>query len=199
MEYDFKKLKGRSPWIILQEDCRQSAVIIPMIRDVDGIKILFQVRSETVDRQPGDICFPGGAIQDGEEPLQAAVREICEELLVDPNQLDIVFPCDVFHNSSGIVYPFAAFLNGYGGGFSEAEVSEVFTVPLDFFMDTEPLVFSSGMVREPDDSFPYHLIRGGREYKWPRRIDKELFYVFGDRVIWGITARILKCFLDILG
>ena len=198
MEYDLEKLKGRTAGIILQEGCRRSAVIIPLIKDVDGIKVLFQVRSETIDRQPGDICFPGGAIQDGETPRQTAVREACEELLISPEQLDIICDCDVFHNASGIVYPFAAWLSGYDGRFSEDEVSEVFTVPLDFFKETEPVVCTSEMVRKPDQVFPYELIRGGRDYKWPRRMDKELFYGWEGRTIWGITARILKGFLDIL-
>ena len=198
MEYSFEKLKGRAPGIILQEGCRRSAVIIPLIKEVDGIKVLFQVRSEAIDRQPGDICFPGGAIQDGEEPLETALREASEELLISPDQLDVICACDVFHNASGIVYPFAAWLSGYDGCFSEDEVAEVFSVPLDYFMQTDPVVCTSEMVRKPDQDFPYELIHGGRDYKWPRRVDKELFYLWEGRAVWGITARILKGFLDIL-
>ena len=198
MEFDLEKLRGRAPGIILQEGCRRSAVIIPIIKEVDGMYILFERRSEKIARQPGDICFPGGAIQDGETPVQTAVRETCEELLVDPGQLDIICSCDVFHNASGIVYPYAAFLSGYEGTYSEDEVAEVIRVPLDHFVRTEPLVYSSRMARVPDDSFPYHLIHGGRDYKWPERTDKELFYKWEDCVIWGITARILKGFLDVL-
>ena len=198
MEYDLEKLKGRTPGIILQEGCRRSAVIIPLIKEIDGIKILFQVRSEAIDRQPGDICFPGGAIQEGETPLQTAVREACEELLIGPEQLDVICACDVFHNASGIVYPFAAWLTGYEGSFSKDEVAEVFTVPLDFFTQTEPVVCTSEMVRKPDQDFPYELIHGGKDYKWPKRMDKELFYRWEGRTVWGITARILKGFLDIL-
>jgi 8-oxo-dGTP pyrophosphatase MutT (NUDIX family) len=199
MEYDLEKLKGRIPGIILQEECRRSAVIIPLIKEVDGIYILFERRSEKIARQPGDICFPGGAIQDGETSLQTAVREACEELLISEEQLEIICGCDVFHNESGIVYPFAAWLNGYGGTYSKDEVAEVFAVPLDYFMNTEPVVCTSRMERVPDDSFPYHLIYGGRDYKWPERMDKELFYLWEGRSVWGITARILKGFLDILG
>lgn len=198
MEYDLEKLKGRTPGIILQEGCRRSAVIIPLIKEIDGIKILFQVRSEAIDRQPGDICFPGGAIQEGETPLQTAVREACEELLIGPEQLDVICACDVFHNASGIVYPFAAWLTGYDGSFSKDEVAEVFTVPLDYFTQTEPVVCTSEMVRKPDQDFPYELIHGGKDYKWPKRMDKELFYRWKGRTVWGITARILKGFLDIL-
>ena len=198
MEYDLEKLKGRAAGIILQEGCRRSAVIIPIIKEVDGMNTLFQVRSEAIDRQPGDICFPGGAIDDGETPLETALREASEELLILPEQLDVICACDVFHNASGIVYPFAAYLNGYDWRFSKDEVAEVFAVPLDFFMQTDPLVCTSEMVRKPDQDFPYDLIHGGMDYKWPKRVDKELFYLWEGRVIWGITARILKGFLDIL-
>jgi len=198
MEYDLEKLRGRTPGIILQEGCRRSAVLIPLIKEVDGIYVLFEKRSEKIGRQPGDICFPGGAVQEGEEPACAAVREACEELIIEPGQLDLICSCDVFHNASGIVYPFAAWLTGYSGSFSAEEVSETFKVPLDFFRNSDPVICTSKMVRVADDDFPYHLIHGGRDYKWPERTDKELFYIWNDRVIWGITARILKGFLDVL-
>ena len=198
MELELERLRGRVPGIILQEGCRRSAVIIPLVKDVDGIHILFEQRSEKIARQPGDICFPGGATQDGEAPVQTAVRETCEELLISPGQLDVICSCDVFHNASGIVYPFAAWLSGYDGSFSEVEVSETFRVPLKFFKETDPMVCTSRMIRETDDSFPYHLIHGGRDYRWPERTDKELFYIWEGRVIWGITARILKGFLDVI-
>ena len=198
MDFDLERLRGRESGLILQEHCRQSAVIIPLIKTGGGLEVIFEVRSEKIGRQPGDVCFPGGALQEGEDPLSGAVRETCEELYINPDQLEIICACDKFHNASTLIYPFAAYLSGYDGSFSEDEVAEVFTVPLEFFVKTEPIVYDARMVKDLDDDFPYELINRGRDYKWPPRIDKELFYSCGPHTVWGISARIIKAFTDIL-
>ena len=198
MDFDLERLRGREPGLILQEHCRQSAVIIPLIKTENGPDVLFEVRSEKIGRQPGDVCFPGGAMMEGEAPEDAAVRETCEELLVRPDQLEIICACDKFHNASTLIYPFAAYLTGYDGRFSEDEVAGVFTVPLEFFVRTEPIVYDARMVKDLGDDFPYHLINRGKDYRWPPRIDKELFYDCGSHTVWGISARIIKAFTDIL-
>ncbi|MBQ5415197.1 MAG: CoA pyrophosphatase [Firmicutes bacterium] len=193
-----EKLKGRTPRVLLQESCKRSAVIIPLIKTDSGTEVLFEVRSPGVGRQPGDVCFPGGARQNNESPVQTAVREACEELLIKPEQLEIIGPSDMFHNESLLVCPFAAWLKDYSGTFSKDEVSEVFTVPLQHFIDNEPFMCRSRMVRERDEDFPYELISGGKDYKWPPRIDDELFYRLEGHTLWGITARILNGFIKLL-
>ena len=51
------------------------AVLAPLVR-VDGeTHLLFEVRALHMRRQPGEVCFPGGQIEEGETPLEAAVRE----------------------------------------------------------------------------------------------------------------------------
>ncbi len=195
---DIEKLRGRKAGLILQENCRKSAVIIPLIKTEGGPRLLFEVRSSRVGRQPGDICFPGGKLQDGESPLQAAVRETCEELLIDPEQLEVICPADVFHKTSAIIYPYAAYLSGYGGSYSASEVAEVFTVPLEFFLDTEPFVYNDELSVVKKGDFPYHLIVGGENYKWPGYTDQVLFYSYEGRTIWGITARIVNSFAKLL-
>jgi len=67
------------------------AVILPVI-DLDdgkGPQILYEVRAQKLDRQPGEVCFPGGQIESGETPLEAALRET-EELLRDPMSRAVV-------------------------------------------------------------------------------------------------------------
>ena len=112
MDFDLESLRGRKAGLILQEHCRKAAVIIPLIKTENGPEVLFEVRSEKIGRQPGDVCFPGGALLEGEAPLDAAVRETCEELLISPDQLEIICACDMFHNASTLIYPFAAYLRG---------------------------------------------------------------------------------------
>ena len=59
--------------IISEATQKHYAIAIPF---VDAEHFLFQVRSDKLDRQPGDICFPGGAIEIGETPEEAVIREL---------------------------------------------------------------------------------------------------------------------------
>ena len=198
LDQRLSQLKGRNAGLILQENTRRSSVLIPMIKKDGVTELLFEVRAAKIGRQPGDCCFPGGGIKRGEKAADAAVRETCEELLVSPEDIEILFESDTFYNTDTVVYPFAAFLSNYGKTFSTDEVAEVFTVPLDFFMDNDPVLYESEIIRVPQEDFPFDLIAGGRGYKWPSRKDKELFYIFDRHCIWGITARIIKGFTGIL-
>ena len=51
-----------------------SAVLVPLIKQKGEYQVLFEVRSANLNRQPGEICFPGGRIEAGETPLAAAVQ-----------------------------------------------------------------------------------------------------------------------------
>ena len=55
------------------------AVAVPMIFGKDGVSLLVEVRAQGIS-QAGDPCFPGGRIEAGEKPLDAAARELREEL-----------------------------------------------------------------------------------------------------------------------
>ena len=210
LESKLEKLKGRAPGLILQENCRRSAVLIPLIKngsgcgaasgreDLSEYSLLFEVRAAKIGRQPGDCCFPGGGIKRGETAEDAAVRETCEELLVEPDSIELLFESDVFYNTDTVVYPFAAYLKDYDGSFSADEVAEVFTIPLSFFLESKPVLYQSEIIRVPEEDFPFDLIAGGRDYKWPSRKDKELFYLYEGHTIWGITARIIKGFIELL-
>ena len=210
IESKLEKLKDRTPGLILQENCRRSAVLIPLIKNTSGCSesaesedaseysLLFEVRAAGVGRQPGDCCFPGGGIKGEESAKDAAVRETCEELLVKPENIELLFGSDVFYNTDTVVYPFAAYLKDYNGSYSEDEVAEVFTIPLRYFMENNPVLYESEIIRVPEENFPFDRIAGGRNYKWPSRKDKELFYFYEGHTIWGITARIIKGFTELL-
>ena len=52
----FKHLNTRIPKRIEQEKDKVSAVLIPLIKKNDGYHILFEVRSNKLSQQPGEIC-----------------------------------------------------------------------------------------------------------------------------------------------
>lgn len=121
-------------------DAHESAVLIPLVKEKDGsASLLFEVRSSRLDAQPGDICFPGGRMEEGETAEETAIRETAEELLVKPSQVSILGRLDgMMGPTGGAIWPVVGELKDYDGNFSKDEVGEVFKVPLDFFLNTEP-------------------------------------------------------------
>ena len=57
--------------IITEGELRRSAVAIALTENED---VILEVRSEKIDRQPGDICLPGGRLEGDETPEQAAAK-----------------------------------------------------------------------------------------------------------------------------
>ena len=194
MEYDFTFLSDYKPQAICDGALRQSAVCIPLVESGDGIRVLFERRSENMNSQPGDVCFPGGGIKEGETPAEAAVRELTEELKVRPEQFELLGAADYISADASRVYPFVGWLRGYDGSFSKAEVAEVFTVPLDFFCKTEPEVHVVEWRADFPKDFPFEKIYGGREYNWRVLKNRVFFYEYEGRVIWGMTAKIMRAF-----
>ena len=72
------------------------------------------------------------------------------------------------------------------------EVAEIFTVPLKFFMETEPAAYVNTVRLLPPDNFPYEQIPGGRNYHWRDGHKKVYFYYYKDWIIWGLTAYVLR-------
>ena len=51
------------------------SVCIPLVPTDEGLSVLMEVRASELKTQPGDICFPGGNMEDGETPLECAQRD----------------------------------------------------------------------------------------------------------------------------
>lgn len=189
----FDYLKGRAPKSIDEDSYRQFAVMVPLIRREDGLFVLFEKRSGSLKRQPGEICFPGGARDGQETSLENAVRETMEELQISRQQIDVIAQMNtlltVYDNKVSV---FLCELKNYEMTFAESEVGEVFLVPLEFFVEQKPEVYVNRVeLRTPDD-FPYEKIPGGRDYHWHAGRKNVYFYYYEDKVIWGMTAYIMQ-------
>jgi len=191
----------RRPSIIGEETFRKYGVLLPLVY-VDGeTHILFEVRAEHLRSQPGDVCFPGGKIDEEDASAQAcALRETREELGIATSTIHDVFPLDYLVSESGrIIYPFAGVVENLQQiNINKEEVAEFFTVPLRFFLETEPKQYKVHLKVQPEEDFPYDLIYNGEDYNWSMRRVTETFYQYGDKVIWGLTAKILIHFIDLL-
>ncbi|QHS23704.1 CoA pyrophosphatase [Virgibacillus sp. MSP4-1] len=196
-----KKVQQHEPSVLGNERFSKSSVLLPLIRKDDDIYILFEVRSHQLKRQPGEICFPGGRIDQTDDSEQAAaIRETTEELGIGESEIKDVYPLDYMVSPFGmIVYAHAGWIDSLDNlNPNPEEVEEIFMVPLTFFMENEPDVYHVDVKVKPEAGFPFELITGGKNYKWRTSKIDEYFYVYDQKVIWGLTAKILSHFIELI-
>ncbi len=194
------ELAGRYLKIQNETDYFAAAVVVTLVPQDGELAVLFEVRASQLAWQPGEICFPGGKIEAADaDPQHAAVREAYEELGLPPGSLRLLGPLDYLVSPIGvIIYPFAGYIADPAAIRPAAgEVAEVFTVPLKFFLDNEPLSADMEVATRPLPGFPTELIPGYTR-DWRRRAAYPvLFYRYGKYVIWGLTARVMYSFVEI--
>lgn len=196
---DFEFLRDRTPGVIGMDAQSHYAVTVPLILKDGHWHVLFEVRSAGLRRQPGEICFPGGRVEDGESWSQAAGRELCEELVLNPDQCEEVAPLDLNISHTGqMIMPFLTILHDYQNTFNPSEVDEVFTVPLDYFLTHAPECYENEIMVKPSPHFPYERIPGGLHYPWAHAKTPVYFYMVNGRTIWGLTAKIMKSAAEII-
>ena len=197
-----KRLSENQSLFIGEETSFRSAVLIPLV-EMDGEwHILFEVRASTMRKQPGDISFPGGRIDSTDRtPLDAALRETSEELGVDPTTVKLVQQLRPYIASpTFVVYPFVAVID-YDQiihSYNKDEVEEVFTVPVEWLLTYEPYMHLVSADPSPSPDFPFEKIMNGTKYQWGTRATEQWFFDYKQYTIWGLTARILKHFIEIL-
>ena len=175
------------------------SVMIPLIKRDGEIHLLFEERAFTLRNQPGEISFPGGRIEEGESPMDAALRETSEELLISEDEMEI------YSEGDFVVNPYAAIIYTFIGEIkkdfdeiipSSDEVEKVFTVPLSYFLETKPRSYKIDLKVERNEEFPYHLIPNGVNYKFKRGREEVLFYEYDGHIIWGFTAKMARRFVE---
>lgn len=113
------------------------AVVLPVLYSVQDPELVIEVRSTGIS-QPGDPCFPGGKIEPGESPAEAASRELKEELgiFAAPEQFLGQLPTvDTYLGSQTDL--FVCILSGDAADSARpnpAEVSDLLRVPLSHFL-----------------------------------------------------------------
>lgn len=190
------KIKNIKPYINGWEKMKRSSVIIPLAKIEDEVCILFEVRAKKLNSQPGDICFPGGKIDKNENPKEAALRELVEELGV--TKVQIVNELDTVVRYDGIIiHPFLGIIEDVSEiNINENEVDHVFYVPLNYLKSHKYIEVNSKVNIIRPKEFPYDLIVNKENYKFKEANYRSLFYRYEDYNIWGITAEILNNFLN---
>ena len=194
------KFKNYKPYINGFENMKRASILIPIVKIDSSYYILFEVRSKNLRTQPSEISFPGGKIENGENPLDAAIRETCEELGTNENNIEVISQLDLLITHMNlIVHPYVGILNNIDDlDINKDEVDHTFLVPINYLLETKPTCYSNKLEVIPDENFPYDIIPNKENYKFQKSNYPVLFYEYKDYVIWGLTARILENFLKVL-
>jgi 8-oxo-dGTP pyrophosphatase MutT (NUDIX family) len=156
-----------------------AAVLVPLFVDGEGgVRAVFTKRHDDLRRHAGEISFPGGRQDDGDEDLRAtALREAEEEIGLAPDAVELVGALQPTPTiaTNYAVYPFVGLIEpGHRWRPSAAEVERVLELSL------ADLVAGRGRRA---------MLRRGI----PFRTDT---FVVGEDLIWGATARILADLLQ---
>ncbi len=178
------------------------SVLVPLVQAEGELSLLYEVRAEHMKRQPGEVCFPGGKIEDGESHEDCAVRETMEELGVPRKDIHIISQMDTLYTYSNFtMFPFLGTIKEKALNKLECnpdEVKEIFLVPLRYLMTCEPDVYEMDVAPVVGPDFPYEKIKSAEGYKWRKGTSEVPIYQFRERVIWGLTARITRHFITLL-
>lgn len=165
-------LTGDDDMAIATDRQTPAAVLVPIVDRAEP-GLLLTRRTDTLRHHAGQIAFPGGRMETGESPHEAALREAREEVGLHPDQVRIVGLADPYRTVTGfavtpvigIIPPDLALVAGDG------EVAEMFEVPLDFVTDA-----ANHQLRTID-------------WRGAPRTYYEI--VWRDRRIWGATAAMI--------
>ena len=150
----------------------EAAVLVPMHGWPENPGLVFTERRSNLRRHAGEISFPGGRRDEGEELHDTALREAEEEIGLARDNVEIVGalpPIGTFATNYKI-HPFVGLIReGLRFEPNPAEVESVLVASLD------------------------HLVDGYAKRRLVRRgvpIKTDTFLV-AEKLIWGATARIL--------
>jgi peroxisomal coenzyme A diphosphatase NUDT7 len=174
------------------------SVLLPLITVDEELHILFEVRSKSV-HQPGEVSFPGGRVEADETYKEAAIRETQEEIGIARHQIEIIGELDYIMNVSNfILYPYVGILHDDAINLiiNKEEVEEIFTVPLRYFLENEPEEYHLTYKTDLENGFPFYKIPNGENYQWRKIGYPVLFYHYKGYMIWGMTAKITRSFVN---
>jgi 8-oxo-dGTP pyrophosphatase MutT (NUDIX family) len=157
----------------LRDEASIPAAVLIAITDRAMPGVILTVRREHMRTHAGQVAFPGGRIDPGEDAVTAAIREAHEELGLDPDALELVDELEPYRTvTSYIVTPVIGVvppdlpLEPH-----EHEVADWFEAPLDHLLD-------------PANQYQRSALFQGRERHYYE-------IMWNERRIWGATAAMI--------
>ncbi|CAM5779016.1 CoA pyrophosphatase [Castellaniella caeni] len=117
---------------------RQAAVLMPLVQRPGGLAVLFTRRSDRLHEHAGQVSFPGGRIETSDpDAVAAALRETGEEIGIAPQFVQVMgLQPTLLTTTRFLMTPVVGeLLPGFQIKADQAEVAEVFEVPLAILMD----------------------------------------------------------------
>lgn len=161
------------------ESLRPAAVLIPLYQRNGRDYLLFTERTAHLEHHAGEISFPGGGYDQGDADLRAtALRETEEELGIARSRVEILGRLDDFYSVHGYhVVPFVGTIPRPDNlRHDPFEIAATFEAPLDHFRDPS-----------------IHRVENWQHLGRTHKVD---FYEFEQHTIWGLTAAILRQFVE---
>ncbi|HYY07156.1 MAG TPA: CoA pyrophosphatase [Actinomycetota bacterium] len=158
---------------------RLAAVLAPVV-ETPTPSLILTVRADALSRHAGEVSFPGGLVEEGETPADAARREAFEEIGLDPALPTIVGSLPPVHTyvSAILVIPFVGLLPAEPDLFAaEAEIKEILSIPL-------------ARLAEAEETMELPRTGGGVWKGWAYPLDGQ--------TVWGATGLMLHSFLEII-
>lgn len=164
-----------------REGYRHAAVLIPLLPQEGDWSLLLTRRTGDLPHHQGQIAFPGGSMDEGENCRMTALREAEEEVGLSSSRVEVLGCQDDILTPSGfVISPVLGLLSSADNlRPNPAEVSRIFQVPLSFFAD------EGNAVRQV--------------FEFEGRSRDVYFYSYDGETIWGATALMIRNFLQALG
>jgi len=178
-------LGDREPKMIASSNShyKEASVLVPLFRNDGRFWLLFTKRASTVEYHKGEVSFPGGTVDSGDDTHErTALRETFEEIGVREEDIEILGRLDDMTTltSQFIIHPFVGMIPfPYPFRINRREVERLIEVPLEFFFD-------------PSQPLPHRIGFRGERIEMPA-------FIYRDAVIWGATERILENFIGLIG
>jgi len=158
-----------------------SAVLVPLYSEGGEMHVVLTRRAQTLRTHRGEVSFPGGRAEPGEDHVTTAIREANEEIGLEPSVVEPLGELDhltTITRRSYIVPVVGLLAERPEGEMNPAEVEKVLYVPLSELMS--PDVYREEQWGTPEMSRPVYF-----------------FELEGDTV-WGATAALLRQLLALL-
>ena len=157
-----------------------AAVLVPIISNKEGYKILLTHRSKKLDDHAGQISFPGGRIDNSDKsPKNTALREAYEEIGLNESSVEILGHLDAYATATGFrILPIVSIIKeNFDTKINPIEVESIFYLPMEFLMNPENHKKERGTYKRQSTSYKI-------EYEYN-------VITYENHHIWGATAAML--------